>query len=99
MTEPRADNGNRVRIHASIEGRVQGVGFRWHCHRAAGTRGLGGWVRNTIDGGVEVEVEGPPALVESFLQDVRKGPFAARVDAIETEEKQPEEVDEFEIRH
>jgi acylphosphatase len=99
MSEPRADHGNRVRIHASIEGRVQGVAFRWHCHRAACARGLGGWVRNTIDGGVELEVEGPPALVESFLQVVRKGPIAARVDAVETEERQPEEVNEFEIRY
>lgn len=72
----------RVRRHARVTGRVQGVGFRWHCQRAACARGLIGWVRNVSDGGVELEVEGPVSAVEAFLREVGKGPSGARVTSV-----------------
>ncbi len=92
------EEGNRIRLHAFIQGRVQGVGFRWHCHRVACARNLAGWVRNTVDGGVELEVEGPRSMVEAFMENVRGGPAASRVDAVTTDAIPPEESDEFSIR-
>ncbi len=75
-----SDAGNKnVRRHVRVTGRVQGVGFRWHCQRAACARGLTGWVRNTSDGNVELEVEGPDSVVEAFLREVEQGPSGARV--------------------
>lgn len=54
-----------VRLALTIDGVVQGVGFRPFVHLLALRHGLGGWVRN--DGtGVQVEVEGAPAAVEAF---------------------------------
>jgi len=92
------EEGNHIRLRASIQGRVQGVGFRWHVQRAACSRNLTGWVRNTVDGGVELEVEGPPTTLEAFMEDVRRGPSAARVDAVSVDTIPPEESDEFNIR-
>src|ERR1700722_7577787 len=44
--------------HYLIQGRVQGVGFRWFVHQEAAGLGLRGWVRNTEDGHVEVVAAG-----------------------------------------
>ncbi len=89
---------NRIRVHAFVFGRVQGVAFRWHCHRAACGRGLGGWVRNTPDGGVELEAEGPGDQVDSFMEDVRRGPAGSRVDSVVVDPRPLEDSDEFNIR-
>ena len=45
-------------LHFLIQGRVQGVGFRWFVHREASELDLRGWVRNTEDGDVEVVAAG-----------------------------------------
>src|SRR5580700_4274292 len=47
-------------LHFLIQGRVQGVGFRWYVHREASELELRGWVRNTEDGEVEVVAAGDP---------------------------------------
>ncbi|MBA4394658.1 MAG: hypothetical protein C0407_13990, partial [Desulfobacca sp.] len=47
----------KTRVHASIQGIVQGVGFRPYVFQQAKTRNLTGYVTNTSQG-VELEVEG-----------------------------------------
>ena len=47
-----------VRCRVIVHGRVHGVGFRAFVSRAAQSRGVSGWVRNRVDGTVEVVVEG-----------------------------------------
>jgi len=56
-----------VRKSVAIEGRVQGVGFRYHARRLAADFGLTGWVRNREDGAVEAEVQGDAATIKAFL--------------------------------
>jgi acylphosphatase len=51
--------------------------------------GLSGWVRNTSDGDVEIEVEGEAGAVERFERAVARGPSGARVDAVETTDEAP----------
>ena len=68
-----------------ISGRVQRVGFRWFALEAAQREGVGGSVRNTPDGRVEIVVEGEAEAVERFERAVRRGPSSARVDDVETE--------------
>jgi acylphosphatase len=80
MTEDRI--ARRLRIH----GRVQGVYYRGWTVDAAAMLGLDGWVRNRMDGTVEALVAGPQASVEALIEACRKGPPAARVDLVETEE-------------
>ena len=67
------------RIGVRIEGRVQGVGFRWFVLREAQRLGLAGWVRNADDGAVEVRAEGPAAAIARFELQLEHGPPAAQV--------------------
>ena len=46
-----------VRRRYSIEGQVQGVGFRYRARYAAQSLGLTGWVENEDDGSVTLEVQ------------------------------------------
>jgi acylphosphatase len=90
--------GEPIRRHALVTGVVQGVGFRWFVERVARSRGLGGWVRNMPDGGVELEVEGPAGEVESFLDEVRVGPRSSRVDGVVVSDAKVQGTEDFSIR-
>jgi acylphosphatase len=68
-----------VRLHAVIDGRVQGVGFRYFVLETALPLDLTGWVRNTMDGQVEVVAEGQRSSLEQLLEALRRGPRAAYV--------------------
>ena len=48
-----------ARLTAWVEGRVQGVGFRWWVRSRALELGLSGFAENLVDGRVKVVVEGP----------------------------------------
>ena len=66
-----------------ISGRVQGVGFRWFTERQARQRGVRGYVRNLPDGRVEVLAQAEREVMSAFLDVLRDGPGAARVDGVE----------------
>lgn len=69
-------------LHFLIEGRVQGVGFRWFVHREASELELRGWVRNTEDGAVEVVAAGSAEELAELRQSLRRGPRGSRVDRL-----------------
>ncbi len=73
------------RLHATVRGRVQGVGFRATTRYEAQKLGLSGWVRNRTDGTVEVDAEGDEQRLEAFLAYLRQGPLGAHVDAVEAD--------------
>ena len=68
-----------VRLHARVEGRVQGVGFRYFVQEKALFLGLVGWVRNRWDRSVEVVAEGERSTLETLLTELRRGPRASLV--------------------
>ena len=72
--------------HYQIEGRVQGVGFRWFVHREAAEIGLRGWVRNTDAGHVEAVAAGEPGQLEELETAMRKGSRGSRVDRVRIHE-------------
>ncbi len=58
------------RVHATYEGWVQGVGFRFSAERAAASLGLIGWVKNLEDGRVELVCEGKEADLKAFIAKI-----------------------------
>jgi acylphosphatase len=69
-------------LHFLIQGRVQGVGFRWFVHREASELELRGWVRNTEDGDVEVVAAGSLNDLSELRASLKKGPRGSRVDRV-----------------
>jgi len=69
-------------LHFLIQGRVQGVGFRWFVHREASELDLRGWVRNTEDGDVEVVASGSTEDLAELRATLRRGPRGSRVDRL-----------------
>lgn len=62
-----------------ITGNVQGVGFRWWTRKTAAAMEIRGTVRNAGDGSVEIEAEGPAAVLDRFEEVLERGPSHARV--------------------
>ena len=88
-----------ARVHLVVSGRVQGVFFRQSTADTARRLGLRGWVRNLPDGRVEAEAEGDRAALEALVEWCRRGPPAARVDALEAGWGEPRGgLDPFAIR-
>jgi len=63
------------------EGRVQGVGFRYTVRQLAKGFDVVGWVRNLVDGRVEVQVSGEPDEVNEFLTAIRESELAGFIKA------------------
>ena len=51
-----------IRYYIIVDGRVQGVGFRFFCTMTARKYDLTGWVRNMENGMVEMEVQGDDSI-------------------------------------
>ncbi len=77
--------GDCVRAHVFVRGRVQGVYFREYTRREARKVGVTGWVRNLWDGRVEAVFEGSPSAVEHMVRWVHHGSPRARVDQVEVQ--------------
>jgi acylphosphatase len=74
-----------ARFHATVEGQVQGVGFRYFVQEAAVQLGLTGWVRNRVDGSVEVLVEGARPALNKLAAALYRGPRGAIVTGLDPE--------------
>jgi acylphosphatase len=86
-----------IRRRVIVHGRVQGVFFRDTTRRAADSRGVAGWVRNTQEGTVEAVFEGDPDGVESLVRFAHEGPRGAEVERVEVIEEEPEGLTGFRI--
>lgn len=72
------------RVQILLEGRVQGVGYRYATYQKAKELGVKGYVKNLPDGRVEAVFEGPNDKLKSILAWCeRGGPRFARVDNVE----------------
>ncbi len=82
----------------SVRGIVQGVGFRPFIYQLATRLGLSGWVCNTSED-VRIEIEGEPAVVNTFLEALRaQAPPRASIESITVSRHPPVNYSGFEIR-
>ena len=68
--------------HYVVEGRVQGVGFRWFTRERARRFGLSGWVQNREDGSVELIVKGCAELLDRLVNELAIGPKGSSVSGV-----------------
>ena len=89
-----------VRYFGTVEGRVQGVGFRMFVQQHAMELGLTGWVRNMEDGRVTMEIQGRQEKIDRLTDFIRQGNFFIRVSSLSLESRSvlPNE-DRFVVRY
>ena len=82
-----------------VSGQVQGVGYRYFARDAAQKIGMGGYVRNLLDGRVEVYAIGTAEQFDKLVADLRRGPRHAYVEdvAVENAELFPDFASTFTI--
>jgi acylphosphatase len=87
-------------LHFLVQGRVQGVGFRWFVQREATELELRGWVRNTDEGDVEIVAAGSPQDLAELRASLKRGPRGSRVDRViehTLEDNEARDLDAFQI--
>ncbi len=77
------------RVHVSVKGHVQNVGFRAHVEYSARQLGLTGWVRNVGYDVVEAVAEGERRKLDRFVESVKSGPRGAQVEESSIEWQAP----------
>jgi acylphosphatase len=73
-----------LEVRITIQGRVQGVGYRWFALESARQLGVTGWASNDTDGSVVVEARGRAESIDAFVAALREGPAHARVTEVRT---------------
>ena len=86
---------SELRLDLVIEGRVQGVGYRYSAKMKAESLGIGGSVQNLRDGSVFVNAQGEKEALKNFVRWCYKGPAGAIVRNIEKVQGKTEEFSEF----
>lgn len=74
-------------LHITVQGEVQGVGYRFYTQTVAKQLGLLGWVRNEYNGTVTVEATGDDNQLTTFISYLKEGPRFAHVESLTVEEK------------
>lgn len=74
--------GKHKRLRAIVQGRVQGVGFRYFVSDNARHLQLKGFCRNLRNGDVEVVAEGEEGALEALLVALKQGPRTSHVENV-----------------
>jgi acylphosphatase len=77
------------RVHLTVSGVVQGVGFRAYAQQTARALGVRGYVRNLANGDVEIVAEGEGEQLERLIKWARHGPPAAEVEDVTVTYSEP----------
>ena len=72
--------------HYIIQGRVQGVAFRYYTQRTAYQLGIKGTVKNLYNGDVEIYAQGKHEAIVPFEAFLHQGPISARIERVIKEE-------------
>ena len=74
-----------IRVHMWVKGHVQNVGFRAHVGYHVLEIGVLGWVRNIGPDIVETVAEGTRIQIDQFIEMVKRGPRASRINQARVE--------------
>lgn len=86
-------------LHLFVSGHVQGVSYRANAAAMAARLGLAGWVRNLVDGRVELLAQGDEKALKSLLGWAHQGPMLARVEHVDAHWCEPaQNLAGFEVR-
>jgi len=89
-----------IALQVFYEGYVQGVGFRFTVRHIAKGFDVTGWVRNLLDGRVELQVTGEEGEVRAFLDQVAQGELHSLIrKQTENRLNEPVTTRGFEIRY
>jgi acylphosphatase len=89
-----------ISLQVLFEGNVQGVGFRWSVQNIAKGFEVTGWIRNLIDGRVEMQITGAEPEVRAFLEAIGQSELRAHIHKqAENKLEQAVVARGFEIRH
>ena len=88
----------RKAARAVVEGRVQGVGFRYWTVQVARELGITGWVRNCPDYSVEIFAEGDGATLYDFFNVVQHSHPRAYISNFTITAAQYQGLDSFDVR-
>ena len=86
------------RYYVRVEGRVQGVGFRFFVQTHARRLHVTGWIFNCCDGSVEMEVQGESSDLERLFFEIERGNHFIRVENIWKIKKAVLEENDFRIK-
>jgi acylphosphatase len=82
----------------TIQGHVQGVGFRYFVKLKADVLGIQGFVQNRSNGIVYVEAEGDEDQLNLFNTICEQGPYHARVEKIDIQYCTLQQFEGFQIK-
>ncbi|WP_087625989.1 acylphosphatase [Enterococcus faecium] len=75
------------KVKMNVQGRVQGVGFRYMTKMVADQLGVTGTVKNEDDGSVTIEAIGNDDIIQKFIEEVKKSPSPrGRVQYVDVQE-------------
>ena len=72
--------------HYIVNGRVQGVFFRYHTKEVAQKLHIKGTVKNLFNGDVEIYAQGETGNITEFETFLHRGSPTSRVDSVKKEE-------------
>jgi acylphosphatase len=87
-----------ISVQLIVHGKVQGVCFRAGAQEQAKHMGLCGWVKNCLDGTVEIHAEGEKETLEKFVDWCRKGSPVAQVSTLDIVWVESQGLTNFEVR-
>lgn len=90
---------NFLEFYAKVYGRVQGVGYRYFVKEKAQSLDISGYVKNLEDGTVEVLAQGREENLQKLIEELKNGPYLAKVEKIDIIFRKPLEIfRNFEIK-
>ncbi len=89
-----------IEMYALVTGKVQGVRYRTYVQESATELGLTGYVKNLVDGTVEVVAQGLPDVLKEFVEYLNEGSLLSKVESVSIDWRTARTTyDEFSLLH